>query len=528
MRNAILSIKIVCLSLLMVLPVSADNAEATFRKLVKTYTLHADGSQEMRVYKELTLHTHTAMNGMYGESFIVYDPQYQTLKINASYTRQNDGTEVKTPANAFVEVLPAAAADAPAYNRLREMVVVHTGLELGATIVLDYSIVSRPDYLPEIDICESVKERSPIKEYVCKVEVPAGKEVHYELMNANVRPEIKTDGTVKKLTWTMKNVAPLSASYPTAGGIVTPIQQTASGVMPTLFVSTHESYAMALKKLKQQMTSGDEVALKTKLNELLKDVQADKHAQQTAIDDYIKLLSRNQCRLSLKETGYRLRPASEVVRSAYGTAAELTNLKATLYQMAGIEGKVVATAYRLNDMNAMGLSAVLALAVPHTASALDAYRTITDLEGNAISSTFEETTVQNDTITVTDDNTKLLADGIRAITLSDRSQAYILYAYANNSTAKETRLLPSPLYYTSETVLNLPDTLTCLPQSDVEIVNKVGKVCFTYKTEGTTVKVTRSIAIDKQLIAPEDYRAFYALMAEWRLTDNHTLILKQK
>lgn len=28
------------------------------------------------------------------------------------------------------------------------MVVVHTGLELGATIYLDYSVVTRPGYLP--------------------------------------------------------------------------------------------------------------------------------------------------------------------------------------------------------------------------------------------------------------------------------------------------------------------------------------------------------------------------------------------
>lgn len=77
----------------------------------------------MRIYKELTLFTHTAMNGLYGESFIVYNPAYQELKIHESYTRQKDGTIVKTPGNAFVEVLPATAADAPAYNGLKEMVV---------------------------------------------------------------------------------------------------------------------------------------------------------------------------------------------------------------------------------------------------------------------------------------------------------------------------------------------------------------------------------------------------------------------
>lgn len=32
------------------------------------------------------------------------------------------------------------------------MVVVHTGLELGATICLDYSVITRPGYLPGLDV----------------------------------------------------------------------------------------------------------------------------------------------------------------------------------------------------------------------------------------------------------------------------------------------------------------------------------------------------------------------------------------
>ncbi len=80
---------------------------------------------------ELTLFTHTAMNGTYGESFIVYNPQYQELKMNSSYTRQKDGTMIKHLTTLSWKFFPRNAADAPAYNHLKEMVVVHTGLELG-------------------------------------------------------------------------------------------------------------------------------------------------------------------------------------------------------------------------------------------------------------------------------------------------------------------------------------------------------------------------------------------------------------
>ena len=60
--------------LILAFPVKAAS-EAEFGKLSKAYTLHADGSQEMRVQKELTLFTHAAMNRVYGESFIVSDTE---------------------------------------------------------------------------------------------------------------------------------------------------------------------------------------------------------------------------------------------------------------------------------------------------------------------------------------------------------------------------------------------------------------------------------------------------------------------
>ena len=63
------------------------------------------------------------------------------------------------------------------------MVVVHTGLELGATIYLDYSVITRPGYLPELDVCEQIEELSPIREYVLSVSVPENKPLHYELLN---------------------------------------------------------------------------------------------------------------------------------------------------------------------------------------------------------------------------------------------------------------------------------------------------------------------------------------------------------
>ena len=243
MKNIHYYMAILAILLSMALPMQAAS-EAEFGKLSKAYTIHTDGSQEMRVQKELTLFTHAAMNSLYGESFIIYNPEFQELKIHESYTRQKDGTIVKTPANAFVEVLPSAAADAPAYNGLKEMVVVHTGLELGATIYLDYSVITRPGYLPELDVCEQIEELSPIKEYIFSLSVPESKPLHYEMLNGKAVPAVKTTDGVKTVTWTLRNVQPrprmLDVSLP-------------AGNVQAIVASTYASKADALKVIKQQM-----------------------------------------------------------------------------------------------------------------------------------------------------------------------------------------------------------------------------------------------------------------------------------
>lgn len=280
------------LLLMLVLPTKAAS-EAEFGKLVKSYTLRTDGSQEMRVQKELTLFTHAAMNGLYGESFIIYNPAYQELKIHESYTRQKDGSIVKTPDNAFVEVLPSAAADAPAYNGLKEMVVVHTGLELGATIYLDYSVITRPGYLPELDICESVEELSPIKEYVLSLSVPDNKPLHYELLNGKMTPVVKTVAGMKTVTWTLKNVQPrprmLEVSVP-------------AGNMQAVVASTYGSKANALKVLKKQFPVADDKVVAELAQKLTADAKTTDEKVHR-LETYIRSLGT--CRLSLLQTGYR-------------------------------------------------------------------------------------------------------------------------------------------------------------------------------------------------------------------------------
>ena len=514
--------------------------EARFGKLSKTYTLHTDGSQELRVQKELTLYTHAAMNSLYGETFIVYDPQYQQLEIHDSYTRQKDGTLIRTPANAFVEVLPSAAANAPAYNRLKEMVVVHTGLELGATICLDYSIKSRAGYLPELDICCPVKELSPIAEFTFRIEVPEDKPLHYELLNASARPsETQKDG-MKSVIWKLKDVEPRPYSYPSLRSSLGIVQQAASGMMPVIVASTWPGYAKALKSLARQFTPGDRTVIEAKLTELKQAARKDSTDLRSAIADYMNGLYRsNLCTVSLQEAGYRLRPASEVIRSAYGTQAELVNLDVALQQAAGLKAEVAVCALRPSETDNRGMGSIVSVVAKSDATPKDAvlqgtdearlqsYMTVTDLQAQPLKLPFRNIQdTQQDILEVKADNSQALPNGWQVVNLKPVSAVLPLYTYAANTTIRENILLPQTVNVICETLVKLPEGTVWSPKADKELTRPCGKVSFAYRSDADGVTVTRSLSITQQLLTPEVYRDFYTLMAEWRDTNNHTLLLK--
>lgn len=542
MKTLSIYIGILGMLLLAVLPVKAES-EAEFRKLSKTYTLRADGSQELRVQKELTLFTHAAMNGLYGETFIVYDPEFQELTIHESYTRQKDGTVIKTPSNALVEVLPSSAANAPAYNHLKEMVVVHTGLELGATIYLDYSIVSKAGYLPELDVCCPVKELSPVKEFIFRLNVPAGKSVRYELLNASAKPVIAQGNGMKSFIWTLKDVAPCPYAYPSGRGNLGLVQAIASGMMPVFVASTWPGYTEAVKYLQKQFAVGNTSVVEGKVAELTQGLEGNPQAMRNAIANYMAgLYQLGHCNVSLQDAGYRLRPASEVITSAYGTQAELVNLDVTLQRAAGLEAEVAVCALRPSVDGNRGLATVMSLvcqskkmpekvALTGTEEAcLQPFMTITDLQGKKLmleSYLGAKEVRTTDTLEVKSDKLQELADGWGIVPLSDPTPVRSLYAYAGNTSISEKILLPRTVDCALETIVRLPEGMKWSGHADKEISNACGKVVFSYKAVKGGVKVTRSIRIDRQLQTPANYKELYVLLSEWRDTNNHTLVVKK-
>lgn len=578
--------KIICLLIVLGTAISVSAApEAEFKKLIKSWTLNTDGSQEFHYNMELTIYSYLAMRSLYGESFIQYNPEYQTLKINSSYTKQKDGTIVKTPDNAFVEVLPRSAADAPAYNHLKEMVVVHTGLELGATIYLDYTITTKAGYLPGLDIFEPIQQASPIKEYSLSVTVPVDKDLSYSLANPQVMAKVNVEEGMRTISWKLKNVKPASLA---------PMQRIESGDMQYLACSTFETNKEALNYLFGQFDRPESMPLISLAETLTEGKNTDTEKLQ-AIHSFI-VNDFAHSRLSLSETGYHIRPAEDVIRSAYGTDAELINLLYGLLSAAKIETKVCA-AYPVKDpqecsilkavrlfiqakadgqtylltsgsskMSEIGWTAdycdirdlktgeevdltpcspnlsydvTMKLSDKEVVSSIKAnipaaFVAYSDSKATAFSAGDKNASVsqKENMITVNYQTTGKVESvpGYYLLRLPDSPAGVAHQPYASFNSTRDCNLFlpyaPNETYtYTIEVPANME---LSTPTAEKNISNAAGNCLLSIKQTGNKVEVSRSLKINSNLIKRADYTVFHALMAAWATINDTPILFKQK
>lgn len=255
-----------------------------------------------------------------------------------------------------------------------------------------------------------------------------------------------------------------------------------------------------------------------------------------------RLYRLGYCGVSLQEAGYRLRPASEVIRSAYGTLAELVNLDVTLQQAAGLEAEVAVCALHPSTMDNQGLATIVSLvaqsklmpekvALTGTQEAcLQPFLILTNLEGKPLimeAYLGAKEVRQIDTLKVDEKKWRQPAEGWGVVTLPDPAPVRTLYAYAANTSIPENILLPRTVDCTLETFVHLPEGMKWTGRADKEVSNACGKVSFNYEVMQDGVKVIRTIRVGRQLQTPSNYKELYALLAEWKDTHNHTLVVKE-
>ena len=182
------------------------DTDAVYLDLKKTFILNKDGSIVQKVEKKQKLFTYRSFHSLYGDTRITYNPDFQTVKVDESYTVMADGKKVKSPANAYNEVLPRSCANSKAFNRMRELVVSHTALERNAVINCKYQITTTRGIFPYLMGNEVLVTSCPVKQMSIVVQVPKGTELNYTLYGSPVKPKKSSDENNDIYEWKFKDL----------------------------------------------------------------------------------------------------------------------------------------------------------------------------------------------------------------------------------------------------------------------------------------------------------------------------------
>ena len=308
-----------------------EKYDAWYISLIKEYTLNPDGSMDYHYVKQQKLLTYRAFHNLYGETFVTYNPTFQKLKINEVSTLMADGKKIVAPQNSFNEVLPGFAANAPAYNALREMVITHTGLERNATIRLDYQVHTDKGIFPAMMGNELLAETEPVKSLEIRVRVPAEQNLYFHLFNGDKLPEKSSDGSFQIYSWKYSDVAAISAED---------AQQGTNERYPRLIFSTsdqrEEVFSFLTKQPAFRFSVSDE--MKKETDRILAD-------KKDPFEIALKLqeLVVGDLRLyptPLKTALYQCRTPEQTWNSNGGTAVEKAVLLVSLLKSAGIDAQV--------------------------------------------------------------------------------------------------------------------------------------------------------------------------------------------
>ena len=273
--------------------VAQTQPDAEYNLIRRSYTLNADGSMDIRYRKELKLLRNRAITAYAdkGETFIEYNPAFEELTINECYTIRPDGSKVVTPPNAFVRQLPSGCADCGRYNGIREMAIVHTGLEYNCTIVLDYTLRRKSGLLSERF---NLQMDCPVERYELDYPgIPDSMRLHTHLPQTINEPYMK----------------------PRTGCDV----EFQLGEIPQY---TAEAGLPEAQNLLRSLKKEDDLQTVTAIRDW--------------VVDYVTLN-----KIDLARVDYRMTPASEVFRSNCGTALDKLGLLAALLNEAGYDARIL-------------------------------------------------------------------------------------------------------------------------------------------------------------------------------------------
>ncbi len=308
---------------------STPSHDARFLNLEIAYQLNGDGSWVKEYRHQVRLDTYFAVNRALGETFIVYNPEFQKLEVLKSETTMADGRKVPSPENAFNEVLPFPAHGFADFSHLREMVVTHTGLERGAVIELNYRLHTKAGFLPAFSGQEVLSRDFPVERYSLTVTIPLAQELNFRLFSLEAPVGLSSHEAEKTYVFGFRDLKPAAhepLAHPQAEPFV--VFSTAADWKQGLALAEAPSPLPALLAGKVDMLRARYPARPDLL---------------AALHKLVAVEVKN-CLLGTEATGWQARTPERVFAGNYGTRLEKALLLQALLKHAGIGADLMAVA----------------------------------------------------------------------------------------------------------------------------------------------------------------------------------------
>lgn len=431
--------------------------DAVYNLIRRSYTANADGSMDINYRKEIKLIRNRAFTAYAdkGETFITYNPEFESLKINECYTIMADGTKVTTPENAFVEQLPSECTDCGRLNGIREMAIVHTALEYNCVVVLDYTIHRNSGiYFEHFNY----QQDCPVMSY--EVRFPDG---HTQVMSA-LKESVN------------EPYMPAKHDYDV---------EIRMGTMPTY---TAERSLPAASTLLQNLKQSDQKEYATAIRNWVVD-----NVHLNTVD--------------LSHVNYVMAPAAEVFNTNCGTLLDKTGLLAALLNEAGFYATIVDP-----SNGELEVEVTLAGHIYHLSAARkDALLTSGERA--------DKSAVASAPIYIDRElewQPQPISDGFVSITLPTEAGSLNLnpaYLTPTRVSPVQARVTNEFYHYT----ITLPKGAKLVGGDyTYEISNPaLGNLNIIIKQKGNRLLITRSLQLRKAVIEKADYEMFRELMNEW-------------
>ena len=484
MKKIIIAIATVLLA--QMLP--AQESDAVYKLLRQEWTVNNDGTSDYHYRHEVQILRNRALTAYAdkGETFVVYNPDLEELTVNEVYTVRPDGSRVEMPQNAFVYQLPSECADCGRFNHFRELAMVHTGMELGCTVVVDYTIHRRFDLVNQT-LC-LVKD-CPVEQMEINVTLPDNQELNVKLNDPALfafKPEVAQ--TAHRYSLKVRNLpGRYTDSYLPRTEALYPMLHFFNGIpefVPAFDENGLPEAARATGKAMSGTGSRENLVL-----------------LRNYVIDNIHLND-----IAPEMLGYKHSTAAEVWQSGCGTATDKAVLLAAILNQWGYRARVVGDQ---SDEVAVVLDTLEYRMGMRQKSPLTLYGEAKDEVRTFTANSTEEATLD---------------------TLEDGFFQVVLPGVPGGPNVSASRLALTRTAPVQSAACNLKSDLTLTLPKGVKLVGPkvdeqlsfegVGSVKVSIKQSGSKLKVVRNLQLEESVVPANHYEQYRRLLTVWQGVEN--------